>query len=131
MDPQTDDLKYEIAFYEGVLEKAPLFIDALTALGNAYTQTGEYEKGLRIDKRLEVLLPDDPIVLYNLACSYSLLGYLDDALLTIKRSVKCGYDDFDHMSSDPDLENLRQDERFNDFFSSVKKGPSGDDNVIE
>ena len=40
-------------------------------LGDAYTKTGQWEKGLQIDQRLARLCPDNALVFYNLACSYS------------------------------------------------------------
>ena len=49
---------------------------------------------------------------YNLACSYSLLGELDLAFSTLKKAIDLGYDDFGYLRIDPDLENLRKDERF-------------------
>lgn len=115
------DLDFEISFYEGVLKKRPYFIQALSALGNAYTVRGDYEKGLEIDLVLSRLRGDDPVVQYNLACSYSLLGEIDDAFKTLKQAIMLGYDDFDYLRRDPDLENLRKDRRFEALFKALKR----------
>lgn len=106
------DYDFEISFYEKLLEKRPHFIQALIALGNVYTQRGDYEKGLEIDLRLSWLRRDDPVVYYNLACSYSLLERIDEALSSLKKSIELGYEDFNHLRRDPDLENLKKDKRF-------------------
>ena len=106
------DSDFEISFYEKLLEKRPHFIQALIALGNAYTQRGDYEKGLEIDLRLSRMRRDDPAVYYNLACSYSLLGRIDQALSSLKKSIELGYEDFNYLRRDPDLENLKKDKRF-------------------
>lgn len=113
------DYDFEISFFERLLEKHPSFIQALIALGNAYTQKGDYEKGLVIDLRLKQLRRDDPTVHYNLACSYSLLGRIDDAFLSLKRAIDLGYEDFDYLRHDPDLENLRKDKRFQHLLKKV------------
>jgi len=115
-----EEIKFEIQFYEGIVAKDPSFIGALAALGDLYTKAGEYQKGLDVDEQLEQLKPEDPIVLYNLACSYSLLKELDKALRFIKKAVKCGYHDFKHMENDEDLVNLRKDSRFKRYFEKLK-----------
>jgi tetratricopeptide (TPR) repeat protein len=115
------DLDFEISFYEGVLKKRPDFFQALTALGNAYTVRGDYAEGLKIDLRLSRLRRDDPMVHYNLACSYSLLGKIDSAFKTLKNAIGLGYDDFNYLRRDPDLENLRKDKRFETLFKALKR----------
>ncbi len=108
----TEDLDFEIQFFEGVTKRDPDFIEALQILGDAYTKTGQWEKGLNIDKRLARLCPDNPLVFYNLACSYSMLGKLDEAFAALQKAIKLGYDDARWLAQDPDLENLRRDSRF-------------------
>ena len=107
-----EDLEFEIQFFEGVTKRDPDFIDALQILGDAYTKTGQWEKGLLIDKRLARLCPDNPLVFYNLACSYSLMSRLDSAFAALKKAVKLGYADAKWLTKDPDLANLRKDSRF-------------------
>jgi len=113
------DIDFEIGFYQGVLDKAPDFMQALMVLGDLYTKKGWYQKGLEIDQRLSSLRPNDPLIQYNLACSYSLLNDLDSAFQSIKRAIHCGYDDFQYLWQDKDLENLIKTTRFRQFFESL------------
>ncbi len=115
-----EDLHFEIQFYEGVLKERPYFLEALIALGDLYTRVGRYEDGLKIDERLFQLKSDDPVILYNLSCSYSLTKKLDAAFETLKSAFKFGYEDLTHLEVDPDLENLRKDHRFPQFLSEIK-----------
>lgn len=117
---REDNMDFEVRFYEKILERKPDFIEALMALGDIYTKQGRYEDGLKVDQRLAVLRPDDDTVFYNLACSYSLVNNVDEALVSIKRAVDCGYDNFDYLERDNDLDNLRRDKRFKEYFSDVK-----------
>jgi len=117
---QREDLNFQMSFYEELLVRRPGYVDALIALGEIYTRKGLYEKGLDVDRRLACLRPENPIVHYNLACSLSLLGYVVSSLEAIKRAVKLGYDDFQYMSRDPDLRNLRRDERFGVFVRQLR-----------
>lgn len=118
---QQEVLEFEIKFYEGILDKSPEFIEALTALGNLYTKAGNYKKGLTIDLKLLGLRPQDSIVLYNLACSYSLLNELDNALKFIKHAIECGYDNIDYLYADTDLDNLKNDPRFKEYMAKLPK----------
>ncbi len=123
---QIDDADFEIQFYEGVLRRVPGFIEALSVLGDLYTKNRLYRQGLRIDERLYQLKPKDPFVLYNLACSYSLLDERDKAFWAIKQAICYGYDDFRYLERDSDLNNLRDDERFMRYFSKIKNRKSCD-----
>lgn len=96
-------MDFEIAFYERLLAETPDFVDALRALGEAYSRRGWYEKGLRVDEQLIRLKTSDPMVWYNLACSYSLLNRLDEAIDALRKAIGLGYDDFEYLLKDPDL----------------------------
>jgi len=121
-EEKNDDLDFEIRFYEGILDKKGDFYQALSALGDLYTKKGELQKGLDIDRRLSKLRSDDPIVFYNLSCSYSLLEMIDDAFEAMKEAISLGYRDFSFLKSDPDLQNLLNDERFIKYLSQLRDG---------
>jgi len=124
-DLNKDDVAFEITFYNGLIRKNPNFIEALVALGDLYTKAGMYKEGLSVDEKLVQLKPDDPIVLYNLACSYSLLKDIDKAFRAFKKAINCGYFDFEHLEQDDDLSNLRKDRRFQQYLARIKeKKPS-------
>lgn len=112
---KQEDLDFQIEFYEGILREKPNFVEALVVLGEIYTRKGLYKRGLKVDKRLVELKPDNPIIHYNLACSFSLLGEIGDAFRALRKAIRLGYDDFGFMNKDPDLENLRGDRRFREL----------------
>lgn len=56
--------------------------------------------------------PGDHIASYNVACGHALAGRTDDALRYLRRSVRHGYRDPQHMLADSDLDGLRGDGRF-------------------
>ena len=114
------DLDIEIVFLEGVVERDHSYIDALQILGDDYTRRGRYPDGLKIDESLAKLKPDDPLVHYNLSCSYSLTGRLDLAALALERALTLGYRDFKWLAEDPDLENLRQDPIYRKIRAQLK-----------
>ncbi len=111
---------FELDFYEAILEKRPEHVGTLEAIGHLYTELGECEKGLAIDKRIVKLKPGSPVAHYNLACSYSLLEMPGKALTALRRSVELGYDDWEHLEKDKDLDNLRADGRYAEFVAEVR-----------
>jgi tetratricopeptide (TPR) repeat protein len=114
------NLDVEISFIEGVVRKDPEYLEALQILGDDYTRRGRIDDGLKVDEQLARLRPEDPTVLYNLACSYSLTGNTDDAFTALDRALAAGYKDFKWMTLDPDLETLRQHPDFAQVRAKIK-----------
>lgn len=112
---------FEMKFYEGLLHKTPNFIQVLSCLGDIYTQKGFYKEGLDVDRRLVELKPCDPLVHYNLACSLSLIGDIEEAFRELKRAIEFGFGDFPYILVDPDLENIRADVRFKEFLQEIEQ----------
>ena len=105
-DPR--ELDVEISFLEGLVRRDPAYVEALQILGDDYTQRGRVEEGLRVDRTLSQLEPQNPLVFYNLACSLSLAGKLDEAAQAVESALDLGYRDFKWLARDPDLKALRK-----------------------
>ena len=122
---ENKDLDFQISFYEGILKRDPNMIDVLIPLGDAYTKRGFYDKGLEVDLRLSRLKPEDPLVSYNLACSYSLLGQISSALESLEKALSLGYTDFKFLMADPDMEKVRKDPRFDQLVQKYRRRRKG------
>jgi tetratricopeptide (TPR) repeat protein len=109
-------LKFEVDFLKGILERNQNHIDCLKVLAHDYTRMGRYEEGLEMDLRLADLCAEDPMVHYNLACSYSCTGNLDESVAELSRAILLGYKDFDHMLADKDLIAVRETEVFKELL---------------
>lgn len=106
------DLDIEISFMEGVIHRDPKFTEAWRVLSDDYARRGKLDEGLKADEQLARIQPDDPVVLYNLACSYSLAKHLDEAIAALTLAVARGFSDFRWLMKDPDLVNLRKEPLF-------------------
>lgn len=115
------DEQFEIHFLEGVLKESPDFVEALIQLGHLYTKFGFFDKGLSVDRKLATLRPNDPVVFYNLSCSYSLTGQIDKAFAVLQMAIEQGYQDFEHLSQDKDLKNLHIYPPFQKYFLNLRK----------
>lgn len=105
-DPR--ELDVEISFLEGLIRRDPAYVEALQILGDDYTERGRIEEGLLVDQKLSQLEPQNPLVFYNLACSLSLAGKLDEAAHAVETALDLGYRDFKWLARDPDLKALRK-----------------------
>lgn len=119
--PDQSQLDFEIDFFAGVLDRYPDYVDVLRVQGNNLTLKGRYPEGMHIDKRLVQLRPGDPLVHYNLACSFALLKRTDLALKTLRRAIELGYRDFRYMREDRDLDTIRHDPRFRQMLREFEK----------
>jgi tetratricopeptide (TPR) repeat protein len=115
------DLDTKIEFIEGLVRRDPNYVDALQILGDHYTQRGRIPEGLKVDERLARLEPGNPLVFYNLACSYSLSGAMDQAALALEKALQLGYRDFDWLARDPDLKPLRGHAAFDDLKAKIRR----------
>ncbi|HLK34310.1 MAG TPA: tetratricopeptide repeat protein, partial [Terriglobales bacterium] len=70
------------------------------------------ERALDWARRALQVEPDEPQVLYNVACVYALLGELEAAIDCLEKSLTHGWGQREWMASDPDLAPLRGHPRF-------------------
>jgi tetratricopeptide (TPR) repeat protein len=115
------DLDIKISFLQGVLRRDPYFVEALQVLGDHYTQRGNYEQSLKVDEQLSRLEPKNPLVFYNLACSYSLNGEYNHAAAALETALLLGYRDFKWLAKDPDLRQLRKHPLFRSIEDKIRK----------
>ena len=115
------DLDTKIQFFEGVVRRDPDYVDALQLLGDHYTQRGRFEEGLKVDERLSRLDPENALVFYNLACSYSLTGQFDRATLALEKALGLGYRDFAWLARDPDLKEFRQQPAYDEIKAKIRR----------
>jgi TolB-like protein/Flp pilus assembly protein TadD len=66
------------------------------------------------DHALE-LSPDDPLMLYNVACLFAQLREIERAIAALGRAITAGYWDIGWMAHDPDLDPLRDHPRFREL----------------
>ena len=106
--PKVHDPEFEIRFFESVLRKDPRYANVVEILGGLYTRHGRISDGLRMDRKLVKLQPQNATAHYNLACSLALSKRKGAALNELKRAVQLGYRDLDWIQQDPDLEPLKK-----------------------
>ncbi len=114
------DPQFEIEFYEAILRRSPDYTEVVGLLGALYTRVGRIADGLKMDRKLVRLEPDNATAHYNLACSLALCKKRPAALQSLRKAVSLGYDDVDWMLQDPDLEILKPDPEFKQLLGQLK-----------
>ena len=86
----------------------------------AYDALGNLEEAKHWLRIVAAFKTEDAVLIYNLACAYSALGMIDEALGELDRALKLGCSDIKiryMRDTDPDLDNLRKDSRFDALFA--------------
>ena len=104
--------------YLEALRIRPDFVEAHMALGDALATRGKtpeavehYREAMRINPAAK------PLVYYNMACMYALENRVEESIECLRKAVKSGFYDWDHLKTDKDLENIRNSTLYVDFIS--------------
>ena len=77
-----------------------------------FWQTEEWDLAIAALSEQLAERPDSAGTLYNLACAEARAGLRDDALYHVRRAVEVDQRFAQHAQTDPDLESVRDDDRF-------------------
>ncbi len=113
---------FEISFYEGLHKRMPKDLKVVSILAQLYTESGLVKEGLKMDRKIVRLDPDDPTAHYNLACSLALKSRLREAVKSLKTAIKLGYTDYHWMRNDPDLAELQDYDPFKHLIHELEIG---------
>jgi tetratricopeptide (TPR) repeat protein len=117
---RTEELKLyrqmEMRALERQLELVPEDVRARSLLAADYANLGRSEDAVRHLEMTVALRPNDSNVLYNAACTYTVLGKKAEALDLLRRALASGYSNFDWPRQDPDLISLHADPEFLKLF---------------
>jgi serine/threonine protein kinase/tetratricopeptide (TPR) repeat protein len=83
-------------------------------------ELGQHEEGVKwADKAFETD-PRDPYIVYGVACSYSRVGKVEEAVDYFEKSVLCGFAHKDWIEHDEDLDPLRDHPRFQAILAGME-----------
>jgi serine/threonine protein kinase/tetratricopeptide (TPR) repeat protein len=113
-----------IALVERHIDLHPDDARALYMGANGLVALGEKAKGLDWARRARKIDPDDPMLLYNLGCFYSLAGDVEEAIDCLERAVAGGLLQKGWYENDGDLDPLRAHPRFKALLEKMEDAGS-------
>jgi tetratricopeptide (TPR) repeat protein len=88
-------------------------VTALLNRGYCRLAQKRYKEGASDYKKVVELSPEQRgLAYYNLTCAASCLNEKDKAITYLEKAIDSGWDDFEHMADDPDMDNIRNDPRY-------------------
>jgi len=118
--PKAPNIRALISSLQTSSTKNGLFKQAVRHVSNQ-----EYEAAI---KKFKAILDQDPsnkAILYNIACIYALKNQEKEAMTWLKKAVSNGYKNWERIKTDPDLENLRKSEYYQEIITLNKSQMTG------
>ncbi|MBN1566373.1 MAG: winged helix-turn-helix domain-containing protein [Acidobacteria bacterium] len=88
--------------------------DALSVLGN-------HAKAFEWIQKCYSLDPDDPYIVYGIACFYSQLRKIEEALFYFEKAVHAGFTQLEWIENDTDFDPIRKHPRFLSIVAELEK----------
>lgn len=104
-----------IVHFQKVLYLKPKVVEAMYHLAKLYIKRKEYEKALFQYQKVLDYLPENPAVYYNIACIYAKQNKPEESVAWLKKAVGKGFDDWEHIKADGDLDNIRNSLQYKEF----------------
>ncbi len=108
-----------VALVADRIELHPDDARALYMGANGLVALGERDKGLDWARRARLLEPNEPMLLYNLGCIYSLAGELEEALDCLEKAQSLGLTQKGWFEHDSNLDALRSHPRFKALMAKL------------
>ena len=107
-----DIIERAVLFYPNYLLHHPddsrahqFYAFTLKRLGRLEEAKKEMQKGIEQN-------PNDPIIIYNAACFYALIGDKTASVENLKKAMDNGFENYDYLRHDPDLNGLQMEPEF-------------------
>jgi serine/threonine protein kinase/tetratricopeptide (TPR) repeat protein len=118
-DKHRDYMRRAYEIIEKHLELNPDDARALYLGSGCLTVLGETERGLEWAARAVAIDPGDTGVLYNVACTYSGAGRVDEAIDYLEKAVAAGFSQKEWILNDGDLDPLREHPRYKTLIEGM------------
>ena len=109
---KQNKIEKSIENYKMALHHNKHFEEAYVNLSTAYLRQKEFKLFLTTLNTLKSINSKHPLLHYNLSCYYSLLGDIPKGIESLKRSIEHGFQNYQILTTDPDIKNLRQNPQF-------------------
>jgi len=113
-----------LAKVERVLELHPDDSRAFYLGATALLELGRREKALEWARRSYSLDPDDPYIVYGIACFFSRLGSVEEAVGYFEEAVRAGFSHVEWAVNDSDFDPIREHPKFQEALRQMAERPA-------
>ncbi len=118
------DFEEALKNFEFVLEENEGDIGVLMAMAWCFKRIDRLDKAIESMKQAYLSSPKEAIVLYNLACYYSLAGEKEDAISWLARAIRLDASFRDQVTKETDFDPIRNDPDFQYLMQLAESKPS-------
>ena len=111
---------------ERYLELNPDDVRAMHLGAGALVHLGEKERALAWSRRTLAMEPDDPVIAWSAACTFSNAGELEEALDLLEKAITLGIGNRGWVENDAAMNPLRDHPRFRALLDRMAVAPSKD-----
>lgn len=109
------------SLYRQTIRLRPNFIEALQALSVLYAETGREKESILLLHKIAAMQPSNAGTSYNLACMYARMGNPDESIVWLQKALENGYDNWQLLQFDTDLDRIRDTAAFRDILQKSPK----------
>lgn len=118
---QLKDYESGVKIYNKYIQFFPTDSYGYQMRGLNYFYNGDFDNALKDLQRVIEINPDVPDGYYNLACYYSVTNNITVSLENLEKAFQLGYNNFDHLEVDPDLDNIRLQPEYAKLIEHYRK----------
>ncbi len=102
------------------VDTVPEDVRARILLSNNYAAVGRPSEAAAQIEKAVAMRPNDANVLYNAACTYSIMRMKPEGLMMLAKATEVGFSDYEWVSRDPDLAALHDEAEFKAILEKLK-----------
>jgi tetratricopeptide (TPR) repeat protein len=117
---KKNDLDNAADHYQKALSLQPEFVGASFSLAIIHAKKGEYDRALSLLKKVTEFHPDNPDAPYYIACIFARQNQTEEAADWLKKAIRNGYDDWERLKTDRNLEHIRSTPYYQSIIQEKK-----------
>src|SRR6056297_2061673 len=122
---KNNNFSKAVAVYKKAVLLNPANKKPALHLAIVYALQKKYTAAIRVFKQMLPHHRQDPDIYYNIACMHALQNNPSKGAVGLKKAVSNGYKNWERIKTDPDLENLRKSEYYQEIITLNKSQMTG------
>lgn len=114
---QSGRMEQAVEYFKEALRIAPKDVKTLFMMGSVMAKQGKLDAALGYYEEALALDPESIPGHYNMACVLARKKEIGRAVESLHKAIEAGFNDWDHLRKDPDLENIRHTREYQAMIS--------------